>query len=472
MLPSTPSHIHLIGIGGVGMSAIARVLLDQGYHISGSDRALNSYTDALERDGAIIYAGHEAAHIADNPPDCVLISSAIKGNPEVEAAEKLGIPVYKRSDIIADLMRGQTVIAVAGSHGKTTTTAMIAHILIETGVNPGYIIGGTLKTTGTNASAGGGKVFVVEADEYDYMFLGLRPNIAVVTNIEWDHPDFFKTADDFLDAFLQFVSLVPENGQAIFCADDPGALNIRYRFREELHVLGYGARDSGGWLVKAITPQPDGTSFKIVANGYQSLICDVHLRVPGQVNVLNAVAAVRASQQVGIKPSAAAAALATFTGVSRRFDLIGEINSVAVIDDYAHNPTKIRAVLEAARSRYPDRQIWAIWQPHTYSRTQTFLPQYADAFSDADHVLVTEIYAAREQGVNFPGITGETTAAAIRHPDARFTPSFDSAVQTLLSEVAAPAAIVLMSAGDGNRIGYEYLNFLKLQHDQDTASAR
>lgn len=450
------------------MSAIARVLLEQGYRVSGSDRALNSYTEALEREGAIIYANHDAAHIAEIMPDCVLISSAIKGNPEVETAEKRGIPVYKRADIIADLMRGQTVIAVAGSHGKTTTTAMLTHVLIETGLNPGYIIGGTLKTTGVNASAGGGKVFVVEADEYDYMFLGLRPNIAIVTNIEWDHPDFFKTPEDFHHAFEQFVSLIPENGQVIFCADDPGALQLRYRFREKLPVWGYGARDSGSWLAKEITSTQDGMSFKIVKNGEAKSICDVQLRVPGHVNALNAVAAIRASQIIGVQPKAAAKALAAFTGVGRRFDTLGEISNIAVIDDYAHNPTKIRAVLEAARSRYPDRHIWAIWQPHTYSRTQTFMPQYAGAFTHADHVLVTEIYAAREQAVNFPGITGAATAAAIQHSDARFVPSFDAAVQTLLAEAIPPSTVVLMSAGDGNRIGYEFLNLLKLKNEPKT----
>lgn len=450
------------------MSAIARVLLEQGYRVSGSDRALNSYTEALEREGAIIYAGHDAAHITENTPDCVLISSAIKGNPEVEAAEKRGIPVYKRSDIIADVMRGQTVIAVAGSHGKTTTTAMLAHTLIETGMNPGYIIGGTLKTSGTNASAGSGKVFVIEADEYDYMFLGLRPNIAIVTNIEWDHPDFFKTPEAFHHAFEQFIALLPEDGQVIFCADDPGALQLRYRFREELSVWGYGARSSGEWLAKEISPEGGGTSFNLVKNGHLELICNVHLRVPGHVNVLNAVAAIRASQQLGIQPEAAAKALATFNGVGRRFDTLGEIGNIAVIDDYAHNPAKIRAVLEAARSRYPDRHIWAIWQPHTYSRTQTFMSQYAGAFTHADHVLVTEIYAAREQAVNFPGITGAATAAAVQHSDARFVPSFDVAVQTLLAEVTPPAAVVLMSAGDGNRIGYEFLNLLKLKNEPKT----
>lgn len=448
------------------MSAIARVLLEQGYRVSGSDRALNSYTEALEREGAIIYANHDAAHIAEIMPDCVLISSAIKGNPEVETAEKRGIPVYKRADIIADLMRGQTVIAVAGSHGKTTTTAMLTHILIETGLNPGYIIGGTLKTTGVNASAGGGKVFVVEADEYDYMFLGLRPNIAIVTNIEWDHPDFFKTPEDFHHAFDQFTALLSEDGVMIACGEDAGASRLSTANQLHRKTIRYGLNNALAWSARNILQLPDRTIFEVVPEAQTPV--NVQLRVPGKVMILNALAVIAAAAQVGIQPEAAAEALATFAGVGRRFDTLGEIGNIAVIDDYAHNPTKIRAVLEAARSRYPDRHIWAIWQPHTYSRTQAFMPQYAGAFTHADHVLVTEIYAAREQAVNFPGITGAATAAAIQHSDARFVPSFDAAVQTLLAEAIPPSTVVLMSAGDGNRIGYEFLNLLKLENEPKT----
>lgn len=430
---SPGNHLYFIGIGGVGLSAIARVLLEQGCQISGSDRAASPYSDALARDGAAIYIGHYAENLLKNSPDAVIISSAIKRNPEVEAAQARGIPVYKRADIIAGLMDGRTVIAVAGSHGKTTTTAMIAHILITTGREPGYIIGGTLKTTGTNAAAGAGNVFVIEADEYDHMFLGLRPNIAVVTNVEWDHPDFFKSADEFEDAFRRFSLLVPSDGALIGCSDDAGA-NRLLDWRGQ----------------QANTPK------LIPYSSYEKRGVVFNRAIPGEHTAVNELAAIKAVERLGVSKVESAAALRTFEGVARRFEILGDIGGIVVIDDYAHNPTKIRAVLSASRSRYPDREIWAIWQPHTYSRTRTFLDQYAESFHDADHVIVTEIYAAREQPVE--GVNGAATAEALHHPDARFASTFGEVLDRLIQGVRPPAVILTMSAGDASRIGMAYLN--------------
>jgi len=346
-------------------------------------------------------------------------------------------------------MVGQTVIAVAGSHGKTTTTAMIAYILSAVGLQPGFIIGGTLKSMGTNAAAGAGRVFVIEADEYDHMFLGLRPNVAVVTNIEWDHPDFFATPEIFHSAFAQFAALLPPDGLLIACADDAGARRLAGEQARRVAVTTYGADEPADCALRDIQAVNGCYRANLLAG--EAGAARLELAVPGRVNLLNAAAAVLAAGYVGVAPAVAAAALASFSGVGRRFDLIGEAAGVAVIDDYGHNPAKIRATLAAARARYPDRDIWAVWQPHTFSRTQTFLAQYAEAFGDADHVLVTEIYAAREAPV--PGVTGAAVAAALRHADARFTPSFAAAVETLTNEVQPPAAVVLLSAGDANRIG-------------------
>ncbi len=448
--------MHLVGIGGVGLSAIARVLLERGCVVSGSDRAANAYSEALERDGARIFIGHDAANIAG--AEALIISSAVRDNPEVEAAHEAGIPVYKRSAIIAGLMDGQTVIAAAGSHGKTTTTAMIAHILIAAGLEPGYIVGGTLKSSGTNAAAGAGRIFVIEADEYDHMFLGLRPSIAVVTNVEWDHPDFFPSPEAFSSAFERFASLLPPEGLLIACAEDAGAADLAAGHIDRVAVHLYGADRPGmTWSLDRVGVT-DGCFHTDLVFG-EGGACYLQLSVPGRANLLNAAAAVAAASAVGVPPADAAASLLNFTGVGRRFDWLGEEAGIVVIDDYGHNPAKIRAALAAARVRFPGHDLWAVWQPHTFSRTQTFLEQYAEAFGDSDHVLVTEIYAARETPV--PGVSGAVTAAALRHTDARFTPSFEQAVDTLAAEAHAPAVVMLLSAGDANRIGPELLRRLR-----------
>ena len=467
-LPPPPSHIHLVGIGGTGLSAIARVLLQKGYRVSGSDRALNTLAEALARDGATLYAGHDAANLG-NDVDAVIITSAVKDeNPEIAAARARGIPVYKRADIMASLMQGKKVIAVAGSHGKTTTTAMIVHILVETGKHPSYIVGSTLKTTGTNAAWDEmGDVFVVEADEYDYMFLGLRPDIAVVTNVEWDHPDFFKTPEAFHDAFEQFVDLLPEDGWFIGCADDEGASDLNYFLAERtpnyLLRFTYGIENPDASFVAVNLRSSDaGYRFdlELMDRGdfYENIFnleTTIQLAVPGKHNVLNALAAILAAYRGADQLTEIAKALESFTGTARRFELKGEINGIAVIDDYAHNPTKIRATIEAARGRYPDREIWAVWQPHTYSRTQTFMHQYLKAFDQADHVLVTDIYAAREQPI--PGVTSAAFVSQLPHPDARHTPTLEDTVATLLHDVKSPAVILIMSAGDATRIADMYL---------------
>ncbi|HVU13247.1 MAG TPA: UDP-N-acetylmuramate--L-alanine ligase [Phototrophicaceae bacterium] len=455
-------HIHLVGIGGAGLSAIARILIGQGYKVSGSDRTLNALTDALARDGAAIYSGHDAANIAG--ADALIVSSAIKPDQvEIAAALANGIPVYKRADIMADLMVGKKVIAVAGTAGKTTTTAMITHILVETGRDPSYIIGGVLATTGQNAAVGKGDAFVVEADEYDNMFLGLRPNVAVVTNVEWDHPDFFKTPEDMQRSFEQFVSLLPKEGTLVAGLDGQGGYRLS-QFATRLnrfYTLWYSLADAQNTprmvynLIVAGDLHADalGTSLNTWATIAQEHRVPVRLQLAGKHNVQNATAAICAALAVGIEWREAAEALATFKGTARRFELKGEIAGIAVIDDYAHHPAKIRATLEAARSRYPDRQIWAVWQPHTYSRTQALRDDFITAFKDADHVLITDIYAAREQPI--PGVNAADLAAQIEN--AQYTPTFEDAVAALEVQVKAPAAVIVMSAGDATQISAEYL---------------
>lgn len=467
-------HIHFVGIGGAGLSAIARILLERGLTISGSDRTLNPQTTALARDGATIYEGHDAKNIQG--ADMVIISSAIKNNPEVQAAEAAGIPVYKRKDIMAALMEGKHVIAVAGTAGKTTTTAMIVHILRECGVDAGYIVGGVMLNTGTNAGNGRDDVFVIEADEYDNMFHGLRPNTIVLTNAEWDHPDFFPTEQAFMDSFMQFMSLLDANsGALIACADDPGALKLYgHKMARNGHTYGLSAdRDDHYYAANVHTSADGHTQFDLYhvperiipedqvmqtlpeADPTPKFIGSVRLALAGRHNVLNAVAALTTAQRIGVTFESAIHAIASFKGTGRRMEMRGEANGVIVIDDYAHHPTKIKATLEAVRMRYPDHQIWAVWQPHTYSRTQTLLADFLKAFDAADQVLITPIYAARETPIE--GIDHQRVAAAVQHPGVRAVDSLDDAAKVLLSDVTAPAIILIMSAGDAPRIGEKFL---------------
>lgn len=459
-------HIHIVGIGGFGMSALAHVLLRQGYYVTGSDRRPNALTQALEQDGAEIFKTEDAQNVTG--AEMILTTSAAQADHvELAMARALNIPVYKRSDVIADIMSGQAGIAIAGTHGKTTTTAMTAHILIETLQNPSYIIGGILRTTGRNAGVGTGRAFVIEADEYDLMFLGLRPQVAVVTNVEYDHPDFFKTPHDLVQAFNQFVDLLPTDGLLIACADDPtAAILAQNRFVAGWPVITYGIRNAqAGWRATNIhIDSAYNTVFDVLRGGQK--LGTVRLQIPGDFNILNALAALIVADQQGVPFVEAARALASFQGAGRRFQLRGEVDGVLVIDDYAHHPTAIRLTLAAAKERFKSRAIWAVWQPHTYSRTQALWDSYVMAFEAADHVVITDIYAARENPV--PGVSSSELAEAINHPDVRHTPTLDDAVEHLLDNVQSPAAILIMSAGDAPLIG---VNYLKQRQARTDASA-
>ncbi len=447
-------RVHIVGIGGAGMSAIARVMLQQGYQVSGSDRELNTLTASLAAEGAMVYAGAAAEHVTG--AQVLLASSAISGqHVELDAARAQGMTVVRRNDIIADLMRGREVLAVAGTHGKTTTSAMIAHVLQACGQEPGYIIGGVAPDLGSNAAAGRGKAFVIEADEYDHMFLGLRPDVAVLGSAEYDHPDCFPTHSAMLDAYRRFIGLLPAEGPLIVCVDEPAAAQLAAARRKSgLPLLTCSSRAEANWQARGLCLNGEGRSeFELLHEG--RLAGRVSLQLPGEHNVRNALAALAVAQQQGVDIAAAVAALAGFRGTGRRLELRGAAGDVLVVDDYAHHPTAIRMTLAAARARWPGRRLWALWQPHTYSRTRALQAQYAEAFGDADEVLVTDIYAARELPV--PGVDGATLTEAMAHPRARHVPGAADALQVLLREVAAPALVLILSAGDAPRIGVEYL---------------
>ncbi len=447
-------HIHFVGIGGYGLSAIARVLLEQGFYVSGSDTARNELTEALKRDGALIYLGHDPGNVSN--AELVVYSSAVTAeNIEVLAARAQGIPVYKRSEIIGAVMRGHRNIAIAGTHGKTTTTAMTTHIFIQARYHPSYIIGGILANSGQNAGIGAGKTFIIEADEYDNMFHGLHPHIEVITNIEFDHPDFFRSPRDLTASFRRFVGLLPNDGLLVACADDPTTeIFANNRLIVNLPTATYGILNPNAhWRATDIHMENGQMIFNVLQKG--ELRGAVTLPVPGHHNILNALAALVVADNEGIAFEEAANALATFKGTGRRFEVRADVDGVVVIDDYAHHPTAIRVTLATARQRYPQHDLWAVWQPHTYSRTQRLYEGFLASFANADHVLITDIFAARETPNE--GLTSADLAQMMKHPDVRHTPSLEDAVNVLSQEVRPPAVILIMSAGDGPQIGIDYL---------------
>ena len=449
-------HFHLVGIGGAGMSAIAKVLLGRGFVVSGSDKQVNELTAVLQQQGATIYEGHRAGQITG--ADVLVISSAVPAdNPEVAAAREAGIPVLKRADLLGHLMEDTIGIAVAGSHGKTTTTGMIAQILMTAGLDPTVVVGGVLPLLGSNGRYGEGDYFVVEADEYDHMFLGLRPEVIVITSLEHDHPDIFPTKADYVAAFRQFVEMLPVDGRLIACADDPGTAEFLATLSlTDIEVTTYGvpAEDDSKLHVdyQALDCRPNqlgGTDFLVEVD--EQIIGLARLRVPGHHNVRNALAAIIVALDLEIDFATIRQALAEFGGVGRRFQVIGEANGVTVIDDYAHHPTEIQATLAAARQRYPGRRLWAVWQPHTYSRTKLLLDEFAASFDDADRVVALDIYRSRE--TDTLGISTAAVLAKMTHPQAIHIPERADAAAYILERIRPGDVVLTLGAGDGDEVG-------------------
>ncbi len=451
-------HFHLVGIGGAGMSAIARVLLGRGFVVSGSDKQRNGYTAALQQEGAIVYQGHKAGQIGG--ADALVISSAVPpDNPEAAAAQAQGIPVLKRADLLGHLMVDNIGVAIAGTHGKTTTTGMAAQILLHAGLEPTVIVGGTIPAWGTNGRAGDGDYFVVEADEYDHMFLGLRPEVIVLTNLEHDHPDIFATPADYEDAFRRFVGLLPENGRLIANADDVGVTRLLANLNlPDVEITTYGLEESAQYSALDLRPNPlGGTDFLVE---YDSDILGLaRLRLPGRHNVSNALAAIIVALDAGVDFNDIRQALAEFGGVGRRFQIVGELGDVTVIDDYAHHPTEIRATLAAARQRFPGRRLWAVWQPHTYSRTKLYLPDFAASFGDADKVIALDIFRSRE--TDTLGMDTAVVIAAMNHPHAIHIPGRRQAADYILERALPGDVVITLGAGDGDEVGRWILAGLK-----------
>ena len=444
--------IHFIGIGGSGLSAIARLLAEDGWTVTGSDRALSPLASDLMKLGISVAVGHAAENIRG--AELIVRSSAIPdSNPEVQAALAAGIPVLKRADFLGRLMQDRLGIAVAGTHGKTTTTAMIAWMLTRLNLDPSYIIGGVSKNLSSNAHAGQGSAFVIEADEYDRMFLGLSPRLAVVTFLEHDHPDCFPTMADYRAAFSDFVGRLQPGGTLLACADNFEATALVSKLPAGCTARTYGLSCPGDYCAQELHPNPlGGYSFEAWRSGRK--LASLELRVPGQHNACNALAALAAAHILNLPLQPAAAALGEFSGTGRRFEVLGEPAGIAIIDDYAHHPTEIRATLAAARARYPGRRIWAVWQPHTYSRTRSLMAEFLNAFKDADQVLVTEIYAAREAS---EGFSAAQIVSHLSHPAARFLSSLEENEQYLIQHLQPGDVLLVLSAGDADQISANML---------------
>lgn len=444
MLFSAVRHIHFVGIGGIGMSGLAEILLQQGFRISGSDLLASENTEHLERKGAIIYYGHDAAHIEG--ADVVVYSSAVdpRTNPETQAASERGIPVLRRAEMLAEVARLKYCLAIAGTHGKTTTTSLCGLVLIRGGLDPTVIVGGRLRGLGgSNARLGRGQWIVVEADEYDRSFLSLLPTIAVVTNIEEEHLDIYADRQDILEAFTRFANSVPFYGLVVACVDDDGVKELLPRLSRKVRT--YGLSPQSDVRARRVRLAERSASFEVFAEG--ELLGTVTLRVPGLHNVRNALAAILVGLQLGIPFETIREALEEFTGVYRRFEIVGERDGVLFVDDYAHHPTEVRTTLQAARHGW-DRRLVCVFQPHTYTRTRDFAGEFGKAFEEADVLIVTDVYPAREEPI--PGVTGELIAQAARrsgHRAVYYAPTLEEAAHVASSLLQPGDMLLTLGAG-------------------------
>ncbi|MDQ7033026.1 MAG: UDP-N-acetylmuramate--L-alanine ligase [Desulfonauticus sp.] len=443
--------IHMIGIGGSGMCGIAEVLLNLGYQVSGSDLVESKVVQRLRQLGAKIYIGHVKSNVKD--VQVVVRSTAIQDdNPEIEAARELKIPIIPRAEMLAELMRLKTAIAVAGTHGKTTTTSFLGTIFTQAGLDPTVIIGGRLNAFGSNAVLGKGEYFIAEADESDGSFLSLLPIMNVVTNIDADHLDFYTDLNEIKAAFLKFMNSVPFYGINVVCGDDPNIKELLSRVKRP--ILTYGFKKEND-LVAVIKTKNKQNCFDVFYKGqYLGEACLPH---PGEHNVLNALAAIGISLEAGLDKKDIFSGLSKFQGVGRRFEIKGEHKGVLVVDDYGHHPTEIKATLKTARACYPDKRLVVLFQPHRFTRTKALFGDFCQVFQDVDLLLLTEIYPASEKPI--PGVNGFSLAQGIRQmgKDVLFFENF-SKVQKELPTILQPGDLFLtLGAGSVYTVGEEFL---------------
>ncbi len=448
-------RVHFIGIGGIGMSGIAEILLNLGYAVSGSDLRRSSITDRLASLGAIVFEGHAAANVVGS--GVVVTSSAVnERNPEVMEARSRKIPVIQRAEMLAELMRLKYGIAVAGMHGKTTTTSMIATVLAAGNLDPTVVVGGRVDALGSNARLGKSQYLVAEADESDRSFLKLSPILAVVTNLDREHMDCYRDMNDVENAFIEFMDRVPFYGSCVACIDNEQLAAIMPRVRRR--VFTYGMTPKADFVTRMLPPGDDARArFEVAADG--QILGPFSLHVPGRHNVLNATAAVAIAAQLEIAPEAIANGLESFRGVDRRFQIKGCERGVTVIDDYGHHPTEIRATLRAAREcNY--RKVNVIFQPHRYTRTRDLMQEFLTAFEDADSVEILDIYAASEEPIS--GITAKALVEAMRRKGVEYAANPEEAINRIVAHSSEGDVIFTLGAGNVSQLAPQVLERLKI----------
>jgi UDP-N-acetylmuramate--alanine ligase len=453
---ATSQHAHFIGIGGIGMSGIAEILLNQKMKVSGSDLRRSGITDRLAQLGAVIYEGHESGHVAG--ATVVVTSSAVSSaNPEVLEAHARKIPVIQRAEMLAELMRLKYGIAIAGMHGKTTTTSMVASVLGAGGLDPTVVVGGRVDAMGSNARLGGSQYLVAEADESDRSFLKLSPILAIVTNLDREHMDCYSDMDDVERAFLAFMDKVPFYGAVTACIDNFQLAAILPRAHRR--VFTYGTAPEADYRLTSVSTEKGSFSRFAVATA-TGLIGPLELHVPGRHNVLNATAAVAIAHQLEVDPVKIAEGISRFRGVDRRFQQRGQARGVTVVDDYGHHPTEIRATLAAARE-CGYGHIHVVFQPHRFSRTADLLDQFSGAFRDADTVTVLPIYAASETPI--PGVTAEILANKIEGPQVEFAPDFAAALAGVIGKAKEGDLILTLGAGSVSQLAAQIVAALEAE---------
>lgn len=447
-------HVHFVGIGGIGMSGIAELLLNLAYDVSGSDMRVSDITRRLAMLGGTIFQGHDAAQIAG--ADVVVTSSAVgEENPEVLGARQAGIPVIPRAEMLAELMRLKYSIAVAGSHGKTSTTSIIAAILAEGGLDPTVVIGGKLRSIGTNAVLGQGDFIVAEADESDGSFLKMAPTIAVVTNIDREHLDFYPDLAAVQTSFLSFIDRIPFYGRVVLCLDDEPVQAIIPEIKKPFFT--YGMSPQADFQARRVSYEGLRSRFEVVH--HETVLGEITLNLPGQHNVYNSLAGIAVGVELEIPFSVMKQALETLSGVQRRMEVKGDRNDVLVVDDYGHHPTEIKATLHAARECWPDRRKVVVFQPHRYSRTQALFDEFSRAFYHSDVLLVMPIYAASEKPIE--GVDAQRLSEAVSshgHREVIYVPDPRAAVSYLKTGLRAGDLLLTMGAGDVWQVGMSVLD--------------
>ena len=450
--------IHFVGIGGIGMSGIAEVLINLGYQVSGSDLKESDITRRLASLGGTIAYGHRSENLTE--VDVVVTSTAVnQKNPEVQEAHRRKIPVIPRAEMLAELMRMKYGIAIAGTHGKTTTTSMVATVLSHGDIDPTVVIGGRLDSIGSNAKLGQGEFLVAEADESDGSFLKLSPTIAVVTNVDADHLDFYRDLDEIRATFIDFINKVPFYGLVVLCLDDKNLQGLIPQVKKRL--VTYGLTSQADFQASNIEHKADRTSFLVHYRG--EALGRLNIRMPGRHNVLNALAAVAVGMELDLPFAKIAEGFHDFGGVQRRFQVKGEAQEIMVVDDYGHHPAEIKATLAAARSGW-NRRVVAVFQPHRYSRTEALFDDFTTAFYQADHIVVMDIYAAGEEP--HPGVSAEKLASGISghgHRSCCYTGNVESTIEHLQAVLQPGDIVITLGAGNVWQVGVELLQLLQNQ---------